>query len=802
MLRTRYNIGRHLPGLALLLLAALPAVGAVSLHVSPAGSDTNTGTAAAPFATLERARAAVRELLHARGEAAGGVTVWLHGGEYVRADTFELSAADSGTPAAPVVWCAATGEAVRVTGAASLSPSWFAPVTEASPAWARLDPAARGHVLQADLAAHGITNYGRLAVRGFGRGATAALELFCNQEPMPLARYPDPEEHDPDQTPTNAAIVVFGDPNPLDVTGRYTADGTSDGVNRFRRDALADGRQYYLYRRHWEYQGVWHRAWFLSTDAKNGYPANTNPWWSRYAETFGRMEPSAQSGSAGTVSLGDPRRISHGFLAVNAVGGTNVFSYAGERPARWAQAEEPWLHGFWRYHWADLHLAAVNIATNTRAITLGGVPTFGIQPGQPFYAYNLLEEITRPGEWYLNRRDATLYFWPPAPLAGATVEVSLLAVPLWRLRDATNVTVRGLVLDGSRAELAVIEGGARCTIERCTLRNAGANAARVSGTENGVERCTIVNPGEGGVILSGGDRARLVPCRNFVRNCEIRRFSRFAWTYHPAVLITAGSVGCIVTHNRMRDAPHTAVLFGRCNDCTISYNDIGDVCRWSSDAGAVYIGRDWAARGNEVCWNFIHDVGSVFEGCGTQGIYLDDCQSGVRVFGNVLYRISHMGIQMGGGRDNVMENNVIARCGTGIGADGRGTGWMFERGGSRALWEDLQRQPYRSAAWSAAYPLCAAIPTNWNEIVRDHWLRPQNNVFSRNLGFSNRSWTSQSDRAYADFREVRDNVTDADPHFVDEAAGNLALRPDSPAFGIPGFRPIPFAEIGPVPAAR
>jgi hypothetical protein len=168
----------------------------------------------------------------------------------------------------------------------------------------------------------------------------------------------------------------------------------------------------------------------------------------------------------------------------------------------------------------------------------------------------------------------------------------------------------------------------------------------------------------------------------------------------------------------------------------------------------------------------------------------------VRVFGNVLYSISHMAIQMGGGRDNSMENNVIARCGKGLGADGRGMGWMLERGGSRALWQDLQRIPYRSAVWSNAYPLCAAIPADWNAIPLGGWLRPQNNVFSRNIGFSNETWTSQSDAALTHFREITNNLADVDPCFENEAALNLALRPDSPARTIPGFQPIPFAIIG------
>ncbi len=77
-------------------------------HVSPSGNDQNTGTRDAPFATLERARDAIREL-KAQGPLSEPFRVVVADGLYPLRKPFVLLPQDSGTPAAPVVYEAAPG---------------------------------------------------------------------------------------------------------------------------------------------------------------------------------------------------------------------------------------------------------------------------------------------------------------------------------------------------------------------------------------------------------------------------------------------------------------------------------------------------------------------------------------------------------------------------------------------------------------------------------------------------------------------------------------------------------------------
>ena len=67
--------------------------------------------------------------------------------------------------------------------------------------------------------------------------------------------------------------------------------------------------------------------------------------------------------------------------------------------------------------------------------------------GIQYYAFNLLEEIDMPGEWYLDRSTGILYLYPPSNLRQASVEIGMLAAPMITLDKVAYVRIEGLVLD-------------------------------------------------------------------------------------------------------------------------------------------------------------------------------------------------------------------------------------------------------------------------------------------------------------------------------------------------------------------
>ena len=165
---------------------ATPAL-AADVFVAPTGNDAADGSDEKPVATLRRALDLVRAIRAAAPARESPIEVELADGRYELAQTVEITREDSGTErSSTVIRAAASGRAVLSGGRAVRE--WL-PVTEEAVV-ARLDPAARGHVMQADLKALGIADYGVMS-GGFGLNGGPGLELFHDDIPMTVARYPN-----------------------------------------------------------------------------------------------------------------------------------------------------------------------------------------------------------------------------------------------------------------------------------------------------------------------------------------------------------------------------------------------------------------------------------------------------------------------------------------------------------------------------------------------------------------------------------------------------------------------------------
>jgi hypothetical protein len=653
---------------------------AVEYFVAPTGDDANPGTKEKPLASLEKARDAIRAL-KAKGGLPGPVAVRLMPGEYPVKGTFELTAADSGTAEAPIVYRAEKKGTAVFYGGARLS--GFVPVSDPA-VLSRLPEEARGKVFQCDLKKLGIHDYSPLTERGYGVKAPAStLELFFNGTPLTLARWP------------NSGFV-------------------------------------------------------------NGGKV---------------IEP-------GSVKEGKP----------------SVFEYLDDRHSRWTAAEDGWLFGYFRHGWADRTLKIRSVDTASKHVACGPYELLGenmtvvkwFNKGNiRYFAFNLLEELDTPGEWYLDRGRGILYFYPPSDPANASVEIGMLTAPMLSMESVSNVRIEGLVFDLSRASGMLIKNSERCLIAGCTVKRFAGNGITVTGgRENGILGCDIYSLGRRATEVIGGDRKTLTPAKHFVENCRMYSFGRLDHTYVPGVQLEG--VGNRVAHNLFYDCPSSVVRLEG-NDHLVEYNQVHHALLETEDQGSMELFGNPTYRGVVFRYNQFSHIGFGFSGgpAGRAGIRLDDAISGMVIYGNIFYRAAQGfgGININGGRDNIIDNNLFAVCEKGI------TGGYNPK---NKVWERLAagQNPQafiRSDLYFSRYP------------ALKHVLEPP----GRNSVWRTVFWNCGP--AFSTYGKIETDALDImeigvysseDPGFVAAAKGDFRLKPDAPLFARIGFRPIPVEEIG------
>ncbi|MFM7207394.1 MAG: right-handed parallel beta-helix repeat-containing protein [Planctomycetaceae bacterium] len=473
--------------------------------------------------------------------------------------------------------------------------------------------------------------------------------------------------------------------------------------------------------------------------------------------------------------LGD-RPIDVAGLPGNAVG---RFTCDTDRLPAWKNEADGWLEGYFFWDWSDSRQRIMAVDPVAKSISLEP-PHTTYRSGQRFYGFNMLCELDRPGEWCVDRAAGMLFVWPPS--APQTVTVATLP-HLVEIAGAAHLTLRGLLLEGTRNSLVTITGGAEVTLGGCRLRNAGGWGVVVEGgVRHAVRGCDIHDVGEGGVMLSGGDRPLLVAAGHVAENNHVHRFARVHRTYRPGVEVRG--VGNRVRHNHIHHAPHNGILLGG-NDHVVEGNRIHHVCQETGDVGGFYMGRDWSMRGTVVRHNLFADLSGPGH-LGAMGVYLDDNASGITVVGNVFVRASRA-VLIGGGRDNVVENNLFIAAAPAVEIDARGLGWAADMVAPDGIMRRrLDEMPWRTSPWTTRYPGLATI-------LDDRPEAPRRNVIRRNLSVGG-EWL-RIEPAAADGVVAEANLVDVDLRFEDAARGDYRLRDDSPAWRI-GFQPIPLDRIG------
>ncbi len=375
----------------------------------------------------------------------------------------------------------------------------------------------------------------------------------------------------------------------------------------------------------------------------------------------------------------------------------------------WADEPDLTVAGYFLHDWAfeRIPVHSVNAASG-ELMLLGPGTKFGVRGGQRVFVENALVELDAPGEWYFDARRKLLFFWPPDGVELAAVEVALTP-GLVNMSKCAGVTLRQMTLQATTGDAIVANHSSDIVLADLSLRAIGNRGVWVEGGSAVLlSRLDMADLGDGGVLFSGGDRRTLAPGGHRLEDSSIQRFSRYSRSYRPAV--TLYGVGHRVMRNRIFDGPHAAIVFDG-NDHRIEGNHISDVVTESNDAGAIYTGRDWSARGTVITNNLLQNIYPRLPGThSVKGIYLDDQASGTTISRNVFANVTRA-VFIGGGRDNIVEHNLFVAGSPAIFADGRGQTWQQQQvqdeGGE--LRRRLHNVPYAAEPYRTRYPNLARL---------------------------------------------------------------------------------------------
>jgi hypothetical protein len=510
----------------------------------------------------------------------------------------------------------------------------------------------------------------------------------------------------------------------------------------------------------------------------------------------------------------------------------NAFSH--DRAARWKDPRGGIIHAMHPSLWGDVHYVITGKDADGNITYEGGWQNnrrMGMHP-QYRFVENIFEELDAPGEWFLDEKTSTLYYYPPAglDLENATVEVVRLR-HLIELRGGKSkpvkwINFRGLTfrhaartfMDNKepllRSDWTVYRGGAilltnaeDCTLEELFIDQVGGNAIFINKYNRriAIRRTHIADAGGNGVAFVGdpkavrsplfeynetqsikdldflpGPKTKDYPADCILEDSLIERTGRVEKQTAPVEISMAQDI--TIRHNSIYDVPRAGINVseGTWGGHVIEYNDIFDTVKETGDHGS------FNAWGRDRYWNLRDiDADTVTSGPYRELPRLDAVKP--IILRNNRWRCDHgWDIDLDDGSSNYhIYNNLMLNGGI-----------KLREGYFRVVENNVM------------------VNNSFHPHV---WFKGSEDVFRRNIVFRPyqpiripQPWGTENDNNLmhvVGLKDARPALTlqqqsgrdehslEADALFVDPANGDYRVREDSPALRL-GFQNFPMDQFG------
>jgi hypothetical protein len=506
--------------------------------------------------------------------------------------------------------------------------------------------------------------------------------------------------------------------------------------------------------------------------------------------------------------------------------GTAADAIAPQRVKRWKHPEGGYVHALHAYEWGGFHYRITGTDGNGNLQLEGGWQNNRPNKMHNEYRFveNIFEELDTTGEWYLDKNNSILYYYPPSPgrLDQAVIEVSNLKNS-FELKGTSSSPLKHITLSGLRfahnertfmdtrepllrSDWTIYRGGAvlmdgteSCKITDCVFEGIGGNAIMLSNYNKNdtISGCHIYNTGANAICFIGDTKAVRSPSFGYEQFVPFEKMDKI-----PGPATSNFPRDCIAYDNLLHDLGEiekqaTGVEIEIASSIIVRHNSIYNTSRAGINIGDGCFGGHLIEY-NDV-FNTVRETGDhgSFNSWGRDRYWAPD-----RSYMDSIVKIYPWLITLDARKQTIIRNNRF-RCDHGWDIDlddGSSNYFIYNNlclNGGIKLREGFYRRVENN------------IMIN-NSFHPHVWFQKSGDVFRKNIVMRKYApiqisvWGKQVDYNLfpdaASLAAARANGTDThslagDPLFIDQAHGDFRVANGSPALTL-GFRNFPMDVFG------
>lgn len=300
--------------------------------------------------------------------------------------------------------------------------------------------------------------------------------------------------------------------------------------------------------------------------------------------------------------------------AANVFNGTSADAIDKQRVKKWKKPVGGYIHALHEYEWGGFHYRIMGVDANGKLNLEGGWQNNRPSKMHETYRFveNIFEELDAPGEWWLDKKISTLYYYPPKEISlnDAKVEVSNFKNSI-ELHGTEKKPIKNITLEGIhfvhnersfwdtkepilRTDWTIYRGGAvlfdgteDCKIINCSFTDIGGNAIMISNYNKGsvITECYIADIGASAVCFIGSTDAVRSPSFGYENHVPYHKIDQT-----PGPRTSNYPMQCTVKNNLFHDVGKiekqaTGVEIDIASDITVSQNTIYNTPRAGINVG-------------------------------------------------------------------------------------------------------------------------------------------------------------------------------------------------------------------------